>query len=1467
MFGDRYRPSPRSPIWTRSPPGMRHSFRPERPEASTSYDSYRPPRGPLRTDSFDHHKEPPKEPSPAHRSSRISQGQRSSVTTMGSPEIESNDPRGRPLYVNPTWTKPTASSTTIIRARNEVNGVKDVPSGPAGPDVQTAETGHGPLPEHVRRSPHIYISSQHLPAKAKTITHLKNYLRQHQPELVSMDDSGYYLKFPDSEKGRSRLEMCRKLYDGKVLFSSYTLVMETFVDGQRNEQPILDNALPKHPLLPPPEQDQQHDRGVMLPIEGSQTLPNARTIKAKDRLESRSPTTHELQIIDPRLRSCANLVSMPDPAQPEPPFVALEDVALTSTSRSSPHRGLAKSSHDDGASSVSGRASEASASGKRCHVCRKKSELDTLVGCSTCTRRYHRYCHLTTTIPGVPGPAWQCQRCCRRKIPPKRVLDDVVDEGVAESSIEPGLPPAKKVKITTVEPVSTVDHNATSLSADTPASGPCHDSSTEEQTPLDKIDENRFHETLLTTIRSNIGKDGFIIPQDKSVEALSSEHSKQIVKALNAHPSLDGPLRRKTSNMIDRRLATNTITLKELLRGGSTVDMLITSSSRAVEGKYLPEFPRTTVRADGGDATDTVGANIEEQPKTGASNTVAVPAPDQRQTPTDQVPAVAPLAAPTSEADDLVEQSFATSTGQEKAAPSDMSKTAPKLSLVRRKARPEALDSCSAPVNREVPDETAGGDTTTHDHAASATATSASAPRLSEVPIGSKERRSQDSLIPINEQVSLETTIVPQMITGVKNGHGKRDSTASISSTSGLPKRIKPQPTKLVRVDCAGCGRVKVPRHPSGRMLCVQCMQDKASVAPADPSVGGPELTSRPVEKTPENTLKEAQVNVSSNTVMPVDMTAGHTTVETEAAEIEPRHDGQLVSEATCADCKRRHRRCDHRKRPQVSTTCEDCRKRHNRCEHGTSNNEDDDLDFWSSKTTSTCERCGAAHDPTDCPVQSVPVAETLSASDQLFAVIESSQEKGLWAKGTKSDRTEVNTHAEEGHAAENNTQPTSRKDTAQVEVEPIPSPSESRRAGLKRKSQHRAAVDANDLGDLKSRPNGTFCRLIGMALLEAPGNRLDPAGVASWVAENIPGYSKRVGRWENGIKATMIMNAKTQNSSSRAERLEVDGRTWYQMLPHLIDTHERWNRELQRPVKPNGVRQTSQLSAKGMMDVEESDLEEAPTLPRPPRKSLQAKTTMRAGARQSRNSQSVTEGATDVDPDEQTIPKIVKIGLPHDSSEDEPLAAQQKVACTAAKAPMASFESSLALDATGIARLDGMPLESFDNTLGMQPGGVQAVGRAFLPKQSHAGHLPDELLLRALIYEELETRDYSVRSLEDDWPELHPDFQFDKNAKTAEIKTRPRRKQLIGKPPMDGTVNDLNAWQSYRREPFTVLRHDPFPSAVNDEEEDGTRSKRCRTLEDFLAVPDDLEPHILDEQLVYRHRNSRVRTVYKTGI
>lgn len=135
-----------------------------------------------------------------------------------------------------------------------------------------------------------------------------------------------------------------------------------------------------------------------------------------------------------------------------------------------------------------------------------------------------------------------------------------------------------------------------------------------------------------------------------------------------------------------------------------------------------------------------------------------------------------------------------------------------------------------------------------------------------------------------------------------------------------------------------------------------------------------------------------------------------------------------------------------------------------------------------------------------------------------------------------------------------------------------------------------------------------------------------------------------------------------------------------------------------------------------------------------------------------------------------------------------------------------------------------------------------------------------------------------TVTSLFDEWPEFRDEESFDPEEKLAEIRKRPTRKQMFGKPAShsrlgrqeDRTSIPMNPTLASREKRSRTLFDANNPYPWEDPDIDPTR-KECKTLEEFWDYPANMLPIISDGHLAYRDgtrnedgRLPRAREIFK---
>ncbi|GAB1729422.1 hypothetical protein NU195Hw_Modified_154t1 [Hortaea werneckii] len=457
-------------------------------------------------------------------------------------------------------------------------------------------------------------------------------------------------------------------------------------------------------------------------------------------------------------------------------------------------------------------------------------------------------------------------------------------------------------------------------------------------------------------------------------------------------------------------------------------------------------------------------------------------------------------------------------------------------------------------------------------------------------------------------------------------------------------------------------------------------------------------------------------------------------------------------------------------------------------------------------------------------------------------------------------------------------------------------------------KRKRRNFTDGNFPGNSHARAKGSYIRLIGMALCDAPYHRLQLRGIAAWIAENIPSYDLGVGNWEHGLEVTLRahvggrgkMMFKTVDFKPGADDDRHGNKEWYQMHEALASTHERWDPDLKQAVSPlfassGEATEVVDAARREKASVEEHSVrrdntpndhqyEEATPIKalKPGSGKAKAANNLNAqiGSRPGKPSMTDLADPTKyVEVDENAASENTRVA---EDSEDEPLhAVRRRYAVPEAqmKAPEPEVEKARGITHSK-ERLSspvnapteaGCTLETLQKTSTWEPPTSSAAGDDQSPLEpvTQDGH--DET--------------HTALSLFDEWPEYHPARQLDRRTKMAEIKGRPSRKAMFGKPALYSRLGSGEASQSGHsanevRNPSTgkpsekqapsarKVAHsiDPFPVERNVVYYD--------TLEEFFGLPQNPVPVMHNGQLAYRDgtkdHSSRVRKAqayFPTGL
>lgn len=294
------------------------------------------------------------------------------------------------------------TSTSAASNKIEFNGLSGVPTGPKGELARKAAA---------MQRPHIFISALCLDTLPTTTKHLAKFLKVSEADIYIDAQRGWRICFEDSPQGRDRLAKCYDQFNLKLIFGTYVLNMHCLPDGTSDGPSVHVSSKEHGSTGKDPDMDGDQPSYTRLTENKGRSQVQATSSVTKPSAAADATTTHSTT-------SVAHVRSSP-----------------------SVFRG-----DKDDSSSISAQTGSDATKSSRCHVCQRTgslSSLEPLARCSTCPRQYHRRCHSKDTFPAETADyiTWQCQRCVKRRVPPKhRTLTEPLPADVpisAQFSREP----------------------------------------------------------------------------------------------------------------------------------------------------------------------------------------------------------------------------------------------------------------------------------------------------------------------------------------------------------------------------------------------------------------------------------------------------------------------------------------------------------------------------------------------------------------------------------------------------------------------------------------------------------------------------------------------------------------------------------------------------------------------------------------------------------------------------------------------------------------------------------------------------------------------------------------------------------------------------------------------------------------------------------------------------------------------
>ena len=656
--------------------------------------------------------------------------------------------------------------------------------------------------------------------------------------------------------------------------------------------------------------------------------------------------------------------------------------------------------------------------------------------------------------------------------------------------------------------------------------------------------------------------------------------------------------------------------------------------------------------------------------------------------------------------------------------------------------------------------------------------------------------------------------------------------------TEGSTSQIQTAPSQRMKASgssaggrCKQCNK-PIAFNPAGKKLCVACKKSAAIEAATPPTEQRSKDDDVVVDDLQPATPTVAEkINLGILDLLKSTPSAQGEGSEASAVEDKISAPPPTKLDAACATCRARHKRCTHRS-ALVSS------------EEETQNNEngtvEDDLDFWDRE-----------------------------------------RGRGIPSHATNGDGEErgVQTDGDQIAPDDDGDRSSSLSDAP----DHAPSVAVKRK---KRQSHTRPARDEFDIGDSWLRPNNSYTKLICMALLTAPNQRLSAKEIENWIDENVPSYNLKEGNnWQGGITATLSMGLEKQGKTGLwmkvgGDETKKNAKCSYQLLPGNEHKILHWDPVLKEPCwplehrsedkGPKGKKERVEGSSQSSKD-KTGEAFTSPTQTRTPKKRFKLSLT-RTPKRPTKHAPKTIydnenlpfrkqKGAAMEDPD------IDELQLPDaESSDEEPLADSRRIHAASAKAKRDG--EAVTQDVENIGGVHRLATARSHST------GPKTPAKLPLMPQKPA---VDWNLVAHLIKEDAENVDYSAKSLYDEWPEWDPKNRFDPDAKIAEIQSRPTRKQRFG-------TKSKDTWAQWKPDGSTRQEKNSSPSKLSRitrsfeepvfEWQRSEDVKYCDSFEEMFGVPELPIPIIQDDKIAFRDGTwndydgslRRAKKIYPTG-
>jgi hypothetical protein len=1421
-------------------------------------------------------------------------------------------------------------SSDHVPPRVDFNGIRNVPTGPSSmlsrptPSVERA----APNTERAQQQPHIFMPASCLPVlESHIVKHLMGFFRDHKPLEIQMDEDGWYLIFESTRSGLTRLNHCYQDFNGQLFFSQYRLSMRCFPGGQQKMQR---DRFDDRQRSPSPRAAR-----VELPTSALNV-----SLSPQERVNRRLPNTDSAnQIIRKPLLPAAPVDgTVPKPAQhvttqeSNPDTTDAMDISSLDPNSTLIYRTSICSDRDETSSVFSGTTHSDGSRSKtrRCYVCKHDAAYrGGLIKCSTCSKRYHRSCTrgASTAFALSAMDSWRCSSCVKKdgttaetSVPdvangasisaperesvakatapaaPSVLRLEAVKAPVKDLDRRQAMVPSSDAPMPTLKPLSpsimkasaaanasTVEFNSPSIveasldnvvtslenveaSLDTVEAFPDPEaddlvaqsfaeslnSATKTPTPLKtgklKLTRTKLKPTMSTApdTHENVGTEeqGISVPQNQPTSyAISS--STPAVTATRTEPTAE-----KHGDGVPK-MPQNLLTATS----STGIDTTLKSSNMALPQHILPVVPTAAdLRALGRNKVLKVKAAIEKDlVKQGIIGLVS------KET--------AQLESPRVDGHEH---------GYHIAEKSNMKPTETSRKMLGAGAITSLEESRVVPAAGWEPQ----------------------IPQLSD---------SQE----VANQANIASTDTPSKMAYKAPELSATETCEPLRIEKQLPETPPLTKPKMVKrrglniftlLPCSVCDtKFSFPLSAGPSPTCKSCKKK----AEADAVVQS-EFLATPVNE--DVVMQDAPSLDDPSAMVVLADQQSHIESQTSAGDANTTDQASAQDQARMSAIDEDHEAesglavpdddATPKGRGLLRKSCDSCYQKHVKCTHHVEKFSERQIEQTAAPTAELVggdgtEPANGAEQDDDPGTAAASIQDT---PDTSFASTEK-QSKSRTKKPKRKDKPAPSADDDEASPA-----------TATLYSD-----------WSDEKLQRMIA----ELGDSFKRPVGSRMKLVGMAMCSSRDYRLQTVEVYRWVAANFPMYKRKQGNWENMLAAQMTQGKDTDNGTGHwhmVEWKEGDGGkgtgAWYELLPHRKDEMWRWDPVLKEPVAPQRspqhgkdgslkVKKVRRKGSSGLMILTQGASANSTPISTPSRKvSRKTASSYGGGLRQQMAAGRRASGlSTPLDPDDamdidDTPADGPEVGLgagkhkpragpqrniasngDDSSSDEEPIANMRR------KAP------SLQPRLTPTAFMQPRPHRGRDETPRANTAeDAKAAPETLALTQSRSPRM-DEATRRSLaqlLKLEALNLDYTAPSLFDEWPEQHPDTMFtteiEREAKQAEIRNRPTRKQLFGKPASHSRVHlpepaildespvKRNFLSPEKRSRAIVDARPDDPYEWESSSFDPTRKKFSK-LDEFFDMPGEPIPIMSKGHLAFRDgtrteygRLPRAKAVFKAG-